>query len=78
MQLLMTGRPSPSIDQYLQSELGRQGLKSWVSTSKAAYTNIHKVTFECLLPGCERLLIHLSDILGCSRWYDKAPDIYPP
>ncbi|KAG0220771.1 Anaphase-promoting complex subunit 4 [Mortierella sp. GBA43] len=71
MQLLMTGRPTLSMDQYMQTELGRQGIKSWMVTSKAAYTNIQRTAFECLLPACERLLIHLSDILGCSRWTDR-------
>ncbi|KAG0367349.1 Anaphase-promoting complex subunit 4 [Gamsiella multidivaricata] len=71
IQLLMTGRPSPSMDHYLQQELRRHGLRRWDKSVKAAYSNMQKVAFECLLPACERLLIHLSDILGCSRWTDR-------
>ncbi|KAF9157481.1 anaphase promoting complex subunit 4 [Mortierella sp. AD011] len=68
VQLLMTGLPSPSLDTYLQQELRRHGLRRWDKSVKAAYGSIQRVAFECLLPACERLLIHLTDILGCSRW----------
>ncbi|KAG0304314.1 anaphase promoting complex subunit 4 [Dissophora globulifera] len=71
IQLLLTGRPSISIDQYLQQELRRHGLKRWDKSANAAYSNIQRIAFECLLPACERLLLHLSDILGCSRWQER-------
>ncbi|ORZ07941.1 anaphase-promoting complex, cyclosome, subunit 4-domain-containing protein [Lobosporangium transversale] len=71
LQLLVTGLPSPSMDYYLQQELRRDGLKRWNESVRAAHTNIHRVAFECMIPACERLLIHLSDILGCSRWGER-------
>ncbi|KAF9349554.1 anaphase promoting complex subunit 4 [Mortierella sp. AD094] len=71
VQLLMTGLPSPSLDTYLQQELRRHGLRRWDKSVKAAYGSIQRVAFECLLPACERLLIHLADILGCSRWDER-------
>ncbi|KAF9189371.1 anaphase promoting complex subunit 4 [Haplosporangium sp. Z 11] len=71
VQMFMTGRPSASLDQYLQNELSHHGLKRWEKSTKAAYANIRRVAFECLLPACERLMIHLSDILGCSRWTEE-------
>ncbi|KAF8977944.1 Anaphase-promoting complex subunit 4 [Entomortierella lignicola] len=71
VQLLMTGIPSPSLDKYLQQELRRHGLRRWQKSAMAAYSNIQRVAFECLLPACERLLIHFSDILGCSRWDER-------
>ncbi|KAI8604868.1 anaphase-promoting complex, cyclosome, subunit 4-domain-containing protein [Dissophora ornata] len=71
IQLLMTGHRSTSMDQYLQQELRRHGLRRWDRSTKAAYSSIQRVAFECLLPACERLLIHLSDILGCSRWHER-------
>ncbi|KAF9960280.1 anaphase promoting complex subunit 4 [Mortierella alpina] len=71
VQMLMTGRPSSSLDQYLQHELSHHGLKRWEKSAKAAYANMQRVAFECLMPACERLLIHLSDVLGCSRWVER-------
>ncbi|KAF9942981.1 anaphase promoting complex subunit 4 [Mortierella alpina] len=71
VQMLMTGRPSSSLDQYLQHELSHHGLKRWEKSAKAAYANMQRVAFECLIPACERLLIHLSDVLGCSRWIER-------
>ncbi|KAG0206766.1 hypothetical protein BGX28_001839 [Mortierella sp. GBA30] len=71
VQMLMTGHPSPSLDQYLQHELSHHGLKRWEKSARAAYANMQRVAFECLMPACERLLIHLSDILGCSRWVER-------
>lgn len=66
--LLLTGRPSVSMDQYLQQELGHHGVKRWDKSGKAAYENLRKVAFECLLPACERLVVHMTDILAYSRW----------
>ncbi|KAF9954838.1 anaphase promoting complex subunit 4 [Mortierella alpina] len=71
VQMLMTGRPSSSLDQYLQHELSHHGLKRWEKSAKAAYANMQRVAFECIIPACERLLIHLSDVLGCSRWIER-------
>ncbi|CAO3567166.1 unnamed protein product, partial [Mortierella alpina] len=71
VQMLMTGRPSSSLDQYLQHELSHHGLKRWEKSAKAAYANMQRVAFECIIPACERLLIHLSDVLGCSRWTER-------
>ncbi|KAF9112171.1 Anaphase-promoting complex subunit 4 [Mortierella sp. AM989] len=71
LQLLMTGHPSPSLDKYLQQDLRRHGLRRWDKSAKTAYGGIQRVAFECLLPACEQLLIHLSDILGCGRWDER-------
>lgn len=57
------------MSQYLQQELNAHDLKRWDKSVKAAYKNLQRVAFECLLPACERLLIILSDLLGFSRWY---------
>ncbi|KAG0040604.1 Anaphase-promoting complex subunit 4 [Podila clonocystis] len=70
-QLLLTGRPSVSMDQYLQQELGHHGVKRWDKSGKAAYENMRKVAFECLLPACERLVVHMTDILAYSRWRER-------
>ncbi|KAG0099379.1 Anaphase-promoting complex subunit 4 [Podila epicladia] len=70
-QLLLTGRPSVSMDQYLQHELGHHGVKRWDKSGKAAYENMRKVAFECLLPACERLVVHMTDILAYSRWRER-------
>ncbi|KFH69701.1 hypothetical protein MVEG_04507 [Podila verticillata NRRL 6337] len=69
--LLLTGRPSVSMDQYLQQELGHHGVKRWDKSGKAAYENLRKVAFECLLPACERLVVHMTDILAYSRWRER-------
>ncbi|KAF9279468.1 Anaphase-promoting complex subunit 4 [Mortierella antarctica] len=70
-QLLLTGRPSVSMDQYLQQELGHHGVMRWDKSGKAAYENMRKVAFECLLPACERLVVHMTDILAYSRWRER-------
>lgn len=67
--MLLTGRPSESMGQYLQQELNTHDLKRWDKSVKAAYKNLQRIAFECLLPACERLLVILSDLLGFSRWY---------
>ncbi|KAF9427015.1 Anaphase-promoting complex subunit 4 [Podila epigama] len=71
LQLLLTARPSVSMDQYLQQELGHHGIKRWEKSAMAAHENIRRVAFECLLPACERLMVHLTDILGYSRWSER-------
>ncbi|KAH7049737.1 anaphase-promoting complex, cyclosome, subunit 4-domain-containing protein [Linnemannia elongata] len=71
IQMLLTGRPSESMEQYLQQELNTHDLKRWDKSVKAAYKNLQRVAFECLLPACERLMVILSDLLGFSRWTEQ-------
>ncbi|KAF9573985.1 anaphase promoting complex subunit 4 [Mortierella alpina] len=42
VQMLMTGRPSSSLDQYLQHDLSHHGLKRWEKAAKAAYANMQR------------------------------------
>ncbi|KAF9131198.1 Anaphase-promoting complex subunit 4 [Mortierella sp. 14UC] len=71
IQMLLTGRPSETMVQFLEKELNTHDLKRWDKSVKAAYKNLQRVAFECLLPACERLLVILSDSLGCSRWTEQ-------
>ncbi|OAQ33214.1 hypothetical protein K457DRAFT_122904 [Linnemannia elongata AG-77] len=71
IQMLLTGRPSESMEQYLQQELNTHDLKRWDKSVKAAYKNLQRVAFESLLPACERLMVILSDLLGFSRWTEQ-------
>ncbi|KAF9124519.1 Anaphase-promoting complex subunit 4 [Mortierella sp. GBA39] len=71
IQMLLTGRPSESMGQYLQQELNTHDLRRWDKSVRAAYKNLQRVAFECLLPACERLLVILSDLLGFSRWTEQ-------
>ncbi|KAF9093321.1 Anaphase-promoting complex subunit 4 [Mortierella sp. GBA35] len=71
IQMLLTGRPSESMGQYLQQDLNTHDLKRWDKAVKAAYKNLQRVAFECLMPACERLLVILSDSLGYSRWTEQ-------
>ncbi|KAF9911645.1 hypothetical protein EC991_002763 [Linnemannia zychae] len=65
------GRPSDTMVQFLDNELSTHDLKRWDKSAKAAYKNLQRVAFECLLPACERLLVIHSDSLGCSRWSEQ-------
>ncbi|KAK3829669.1 MAG: anaphase-promoting complex, cyclosome, subunit 4-domain-containing protein [Linnemannia gamsii] len=71
IQMLLTGRPSETMIQFLEKELNTHDLKRWDKSVKAAYKNLQRVAFECLQPACERLLVILSDSLGCSRWIEQ-------
>ncbi|KAG0282707.1 anaphase promoting complex subunit 4 [Linnemannia gamsii] len=46
IQMLLTGRPSESMSQYLQQELNAHDLKRWDKSVKAAYKNLQRVAFE--------------------------------
>ncbi|KAG0063884.1 Anaphase-promoting complex subunit 4, partial [Linnemannia elongata] len=67
IQMLLTGRPSESMEQYLQQELNTHDLKRWDKSVKAAYKNLQRVAFECLLPACERLMVILTEQYGPLR-----------
>ncbi|KAF9976193.1 hypothetical protein BGZ73_008975 [Actinomortierella ambigua] len=70
-RLLLTGIPSPSIDQYIQRELGHEGILQWDRGARSAFGTVRRVAFENLVPACERLLVHLTDILGYSQWKER-------
>ncbi|KAG0238542.1 Anaphase-promoting complex subunit 4 [Actinomortierella wolfii] len=70
-RLLLTGVASPSIDQYIQRELGHEGIIQWDRGARSAFGTVRKIAFENLIPACERLMIHLTDILGYSQWEER-------
>ncbi|RUS32971.1 hypothetical protein BC938DRAFT_473640 [Jimgerdemannia flammicorona] len=69
--ILATGTPSEPLQQYLQRELTERGLKKWERQAESGYLNMRKLVHEYIQPACERLIVHLSDINGYSRWYER-------
>jgi len=65
---LTTGVPTQCVRHYLSNEMKERGLKNVERTADATYGNIQKLIIEYILPGCERLVYHLTDILGFCKW----------
>ncbi|KAI1305763.1 Anaphase-promoting complex subunit 4 [Mortierella claussenii] len=62
LQLLMTGLPSTSMDQYLQQELRRHGLRRWNKQAKAADERFKALRLEeALIYNCIKIV---GDFVG--------------
>ncbi|KAI9332333.1 anaphase-promoting complex, cyclosome, subunit 4-domain-containing protein [Obelidium mucronatum] len=74
--LLATGNAIPPLESYLCGHsLGNQGLRKWKTSFQTGYKNIEAIIHGTVVPLLERILVHLTEILECSKLGEKYHDI---
>ncbi|XP_064400180.1 anaphase-promoting complex subunit 4-like isoform X2 [Halichondria panicea] len=69
--LLACGRARNELQTFLIDELSAVGVKKLGLSLELSYTNIRKYLLCYLNCSIQSLLLHLTDVLGMSRWTDK-------
>ncbi|KAJ3155416.1 Anaphase-promoting complex subunit 4 [Geranomyces michiganensis] len=69
LNLLLTGVPSTILESYVVQRLHNgQGLKAWQKSFEGPINTVRRVACLRILPGTERLLLHLEALRGLGIW----------
>ncbi|CAG8617169.1 16878_t:CDS:10 [Funneliformis mosseae] len=68
---LASGKPSSLLHKYLEMHLTKRGLKDWESKGQKSFEQIREYIHHYIRPGCERLLLQLSTLIGYCKWQQK-------
>ncbi|GES87459.1 anaphase-promoting complex subunit 4-like [Rhizophagus clarus] len=71
VHFLATGRPSSLLHKYLEMHLTKRGLKDWESKGQKSFEQIREYIHHYVRPGCERLLLRLSTLIGYCKWQQR-------
>lgn len=66
--LLVTGRPTRSLHDFLASKLNERGLFKWEQAMATALERLREVTWTSLVPALERTIVLLQEIDAWARW----------
>ncbi|KAJ3084833.1 hypothetical protein HDU99_001909 [Rhizoclosmatium hyalinum] len=70
--LLATGHAIPPLESYLCGHsLGDRGLRKWKNSFQTGYVAIESLINGSIIPSLERVMLHLSDLLGFSKMSGK-------
>ncbi|GAA5876329.1 hypothetical protein JCM3774_003724 [Rhodotorula dairenensis] len=69
--LLVTGRPTRSLHDFLASKLNERGLFKWEQAMSTALERLREVTWTSLVPALERTLLLIQEIDAWARWPEK-------
>lgn len=67
-QLFARGVASSEMIEFLRGT-GFKGWKKWINTIESGYLSLKKLGNSHLSPICERILLNLSELMGCTKWY---------
>ncbi|KAI8844439.1 anaphase-promoting complex, cyclosome, subunit 4-domain-containing protein [Chytriomyces cf. hyalinus JEL632] len=66
--LLATGNASPALESYLCGHsLGERGLRKWKTSFTNGFTHIESCVYSGVIPLIERIIAHLTELLGYCR-----------
>jgi anaphase-promoting complex subunit 4 len=71
-QLVVTGKCSDELRDWMVDEVGERNLKRWEKASSLGMENIRKFVHENLLPALERCQVVLSRLQGLARFAKSA------
>ncbi|GAA5980627.1 hypothetical protein JCM10908_001714 [Rhodotorula pacifica] len=69
--LLVTGRPTKSLHDFLAAKLNERGLVKWEQAMAAALERLRETTWMSLVPALERAVLLLREIDAWARWPEK-------
>ncbi|GAA5958492.1 hypothetical protein JCM3765_007894 [Sporobolomyces pararoseus] len=69
--LLMTGRPTRSLHDFLASKMNERGLVKWEQEMGLALEKLKRVGWMSVVPAMERTIILLLEVDAWARWPDK-------
>ncbi|CDK25358.1 unnamed protein product [Kuraishia capsulata CBS 1993] len=72
--LLLTGMVSKPVLQWLTEYVGERGIKKWIKLGNQALEGARKVLFTYVIPGVERLILHLTKLSGYAKWSNVIED----
>ncbi|GAA5976800.1 hypothetical protein JCM11641_000875 [Rhodosporidiobolus odoratus] len=68
LTLLLTGRPSPALADFLSSKMNERGLIKWEQQMTVALERLRGVGWKHVGPGLERVVVLLREGEGWGRW----------
>lgn len=71
--LLMTGRPTRSLHDFLASKMNERGLVKWEQEMGVALDRMKRVGWMSIVPAMERAILLLLEVDAWSRWYVTVP-----
>ncbi|CDR39216.1 RHTO0S04e02916g1_1 [Rhodotorula toruloides] len=69
--LLLTGRPTRSLHDFLASKMNERVLVKWEQAMGAALERLRKVAWMSVIPALERIVVMLKEVEAWSLWPDK-------
>ncbi|BGP21642.1 hypothetical protein JCM10295v2_000517 [Rhodotorula toruloides] len=69
--LLLTGRPTRSLHDFLASKMNERVLVKWEQAMGAALERLRKVAWMSIIPALERVIVMLKEVEAWSIWPDK-------
>lgn len=66
--LLMTGRPTGSLHDFLASKMNEKALNKWEGTTVQALERLRACTFTSIEPAMERAIFLLDEIRAWAEW----------
>ncbi|GAA5908343.1 uncharacterized protein JCM6883_004356 [Sporobolomyces salmoneus] len=69
--LLMTGRPTRSLHDFLASKMNERGLVKWEQEMGLALDRMKRVGWMSVVPALERTIVLLLEVDAWARWPDK-------
>ncbi|ESO10660.1 hypothetical protein HELRODRAFT_167167 [Helobdella robusta] len=75
LRLLLYGNPSDDLKIFMQFDLKKQTLTKLGNSVQNSYSQIQKLLVKNFTIVVEKILFHLTGLLGLSRWPDKFLDL---
>ncbi|BGP44776.1 hypothetical protein JCM10450v2_000590 [Rhodotorula kratochvilovae] len=69
--LLLTGRPTRALHDFLASKMNERGLVKWEGAMALALERLRRATWMSVGPAMERVVLLLREVDGWARWPDK-------
>ncbi|BGP36700.1 hypothetical protein JCM10449v2_000601 [Rhodotorula kratochvilovae] len=69
--LLLTGRPTRALHDFLASKMNERGLVKWEGAMALALERLRRATWMSVGPALERVVLLLREVDGWARWPDK-------
>ena len=66
--MLLTGRPTRSLHDFLASKMNEKALNKWETSTAAALEKLKDVGFMSVQTAMERVVLGLEELLGWSKW----------
>lgn len=66
--LLLTGRPTRSLHDFLASKMNERGLTKWEGATAQALDKLKGVGFMSVQPALERVVLLVDEMKGWERW----------
>ncbi|PRQ72613.1 Anaphase-promoting complex, cyclosome, subunit 4-domain containing protein [Rhodotorula toruloides] len=70
--LLLTGRPTRSLHDFLASKMNERVLVKWEQAMGAALERLRKVAWMSVVPALEKIVVMLKEVEAWTLWPDKS------